>query len=63
MDRLEKVKKELNLIRDFMDKQEEDIETLKHLKKKKDKEAALIEDTIGPLQLQLEKINIINSKY
>lgn len=63
MDRLEKVKKELTLIRDFMEKQEEDIEKLKQYKKKKDKEAALIEDTIGPLQNQVEKLRIMSRKY
>ena len=47
MDRLEKVKKELDLIRDFMDKQEQDIEKLRGEKKKADKEILLIDDIIG----------------
>lgn len=37
MERLEKVKKELNLIRDFIEKQELDVEKLKTEKKTYDK--------------------------
>ena len=46
MDRLEKVKKELDLIRDFIDKQERDIEVLRGQKKRIDKEMMLVEDII-----------------
>jgi len=46
MDRLEKVKKELDLIRDFIDKQERDIEVLRGQKKRVDKEMMLVEDII-----------------
>jgi DNA polymerase III delta prime subunit len=67
MDRLEKLKKELDLVRQFIDSNEEDIQgtsnflslELRRDKRKKDKEAALVEDTIAPLKIQLEKMNLI----
>ena len=47
MDRLEKTKKELSLIRDFIDKQERDVEKLRNEKKRADKEIILVDDILN----------------
>lgn len=50
MDRLAKVKKELELVRDFAEKQEEEIDDLKMQKKKKEKEIKLIDNSLDQLK-------------
>lgn len=47
MDRLEKAKKELSLIRDFIDKQEKYIEKLRNEKKRADKKVILVDDILN----------------
>ena len=63
MDRLEKVKKELELVREFIDNNEEEIDKLKVEKKKKDKEVSLIDDTIQPLKVQIDKHKLMKFSY
>ena len=61
LERLAKVQKELGLIRDFREREQKKVETLREDMDKKDQEIKFIEDSLQPLTREKDKITFMVS--